>query len=92
MPSAIEGTMPTWTAYGSLLERSARGEVYRSAVAWALRELRSLLDDEWLRRAAAARRPPLLGHLAFASVWEEASPPRQRSLPHRTKRRRGGAR
>ena len=34
MTSAIEGTMPDLDGYESLLERSGRVEVNRSAVAW----------------------------------------------------------
>lgn len=73
MTSGIERALPTWTAYEAMLERSVRCDAYRSALAWALHELRSLLDDAWLQRAAAApRRSPLLDYLALAPSHTKA--------------------
>ncbi len=70
-----------WDSYEIALERSQRSAAYREVAVWALTELRLVLGEDWLRRAAESERPPpLLAHLdlvgwhtlAFADVVEWA--------------------
>ncbi len=89
---------PTWDDYECLLGRAQRGTAYHEAAAWALTELREVLGDDWLRRAAESDRPPpltrqlacLSGHtLALAEVIEWALRLRLvRELPGAAKLRR----
>jgi hypothetical protein len=69
----IDTATPSWELYQDLLARSRRTELYKAAADWALTELATTLDDDWLRRAAKAERPPpLLSHLGLVASHTQA--------------------
>jgi hypothetical protein len=65
----LDASPPTWDDYEALLERANRGPAYHEAAAWALTELRDVLGDDWLRRAAESERPPPLLRQLVSLGW-----------------------